>query len=423
MPHYLRTRCQARSILPIYAMLFAMQCARSMYIVLISWFALQITGELASVGKVLICWQLLASTIGPFIGPLIDRSRRRMVFMTGETIHGAGVGLLAFIAWISCADHTPISVLYATACFISVGSLLSYPSSQALIQLAGARFLMRTVSIGILSSQVGNIAGAAVGGLCLALFGVAGGLTICASSSFLAVVFANCLDEQDSIGPRQPHPHMQDLIAGLRETLTTPRLKVAGFALLLAYASAHASNALLAGFARHELKLPPGLYGWLAAMYSGGGLIGSITFALVSDLAKDKLLIAGGTLLLASATAGFSTSQTMAQAVLWQGAIGLSFMMVRAGSDVTILKTVSGRMVGRVRSNIDAAIGLVAVLIYLLPALMPNVPARHIFLGLACLFACASCAVLWMQWRGARADRARRRDDDVDPGGPSARPF
>ena len=408
------------AIQPIYAMLFAMQCARSMYIVLVSWFALQITGEIAAVGKVLICWQLLAFTVGPFIGPLIDRARRRMVFVMGETIHGAGVALLAFIAWTCSPEHTPISVLYGTACFISVGSLLSYPSSQALIQLAGTRLLMRTVAFAIFSSQVGNIVGAAVAGLCLASLGVAGSLTICAASSFLAIVFASVLGNQENIGPTRPGRHMQDLIAGLREIATTPRLTLAGFALLLAYASAHASNVLLAGFARYELKLPPSYYGWLAAMYSGGGLIGSITFAWLSSLAKERLLVAVGAVLLASATAAFSTSQTMAQAVLWQGFIGLAFMMVRAGSDVTILKTVPRRMVGRVRSNIDAGIGLVAVLIYLLPSLIPDVPARHIFLDLACLFACGSCAILWMQWRGAKADHVQRRDDHVDPGRPSA---
>ncbi|RWI54681.1 MAG: hypothetical protein EOR16_23025 [Mesorhizobium sp.] len=105
----------------------------------------------------------------------------------------------------------------------------------------------------------------------------------------------------------------------------------------------------------------------------------------------------------------------MAEAVLWQGLIGLSFMMVRAGSDVTILKAMSSRMVGRVRSNVDAAIGLVAVLIYLLPSLVPGVPARHIFLGLACLFACASCGIVWMQWRRSKAEDVPCRDDHANP--------
>ncbi len=391
--------CQSRSILPIYAMLLAMQCARSMYIVLVSWFALQITGEIASVGRVLICWQLLAFTVGPFLGPQIDRCRRRRVFMMGETIHGAGVGLLAVIAWFCSPQHTPIGVLYATASLISVGSLLSYPSSQALIKLAGARVLMRTVSMGIFSSQIGNIAGAAIAGLCLILVGVAGSLAICAASSFLAALFATFLYDQDVTGPKRPGLHIAHFMAGLRETIATPRLRSAGLALLLAYASAHASNALLAGFARYELKLPATLYGWLAAMYSGGGLIGSLTLAWLSGVAREKLLLAAGTMLLAGATAAFSTSRTMAEAVLWQGLIGLSFMMVRAGADVTILKVVPSPMVGRVRSNIDAAIGLVAVLIYLLPALMPGAPTRHIFLGLASLFAVGSCGVLWIQWR------------------------
>lgn len=414
-----RTLCHCRPPLPIYAMLFTMQCARSMYIVLVSWFALQISGDVASVGKVLICWQLLALTVGPFIGPLIDRSRRGLMFAMGEMIHAAGVGLLALIAWCYSPERTPISVLYATASLVSVGSLLSYPSSQALLQLAGARLLARTVSRGILSSQVGNIVGAAVGGLCLAVASLASGLTVCAAFSFLAAAFAGLVRHEDRASPIYRSHHLQDLIGGLLETVRNPRLRIAGCALLLAYASAHASNALLAGFAHYDLKLSSESYGWLAAMYSGGGLIGSVTLAWLSGFAKERIIIAAGTILLAAATAGFSSSQTMAEAVLWQGLIGLSFMMVRAGSDVTILKTVSSRMVGRVRSNIDAAIGLVAVFIYLIPTFASGVPVRDIFLGLASAFACGSVGIFWMQRRSAAAEHARCRDDHADPDRPS----
>jgi MFS family permease len=418
---HLRMRRFGQSVVPIYGMLFAMQCARSMFIVLVSWFALQITGETASVGKVLICWQLLAFTVGPFIGPLLDRFHRRTMFAIGETIHGMGVALLAVIASAHPPGHTPIAVLYSAACFISVGSLLSYPSSQALLQRAAAGPLVRIVSFGIFCAQVGNIVGAALGGLCVVLSGgVATGLTICAVSSFLAVVFASFLKlGEHHICPEHHNRHVQDLVRGLLETVRNPRLKVAGCALLLAYASAHASNALLAGFARYELKLSPDLYGWIAAMYSGGGLIGSVVLAKFSGVASEWVLISVGSILLAAATAAFSTSQTMAEAVLWQGCIGLSFMMVRVGSDVTVLRTVPNRMVGRVRSNIDAGIGLTAILIYLLPSIATDIGARQIFLGLSCVFACGSCGILWMQ-RDMAAEKARRHHDRVDETHPCA---
>jgi MFS family permease len=419
--HHLGMRCVGQSAVPIYGMLFAMQCARSMFIVLVSWFALQITGETASVGKVLICWQLLAFTVGPFIGPLLDRFSRRTMFAIGETIHGVGVSLLAVIAFAHSPGHTPLAVLYAAACVISVGSLLSYPSSQALLQLAAAGPLVRTVSFGILCAQVGNIVGAALGGLCLPLAGAASGLSICAVSSFLAVAFASFLNlGQHHICPEHDNRHVQGLFRGFLEIVRNPHLKVAGCALLLAYASAHASNALLAGFALYELKLSPDLYGWIAAMYSGGGLIGSVVLAKFSGVASEKVFISVGSVLLAAATAAFSTSQTLAEAVLWQGCIGLSFMMVRVGSDVTVLRTVPNRMVGRVRSNIDAGIGLTAILIYLLPSIATDIGARQIFLGLSCVFACGICGILWMQRDMAAEEKARRHHDRVDETHPCA---
>jgi hypothetical protein len=73
-------------------------------------------------------------------------------------------------------------------------------------------------------------------------------------------------------------------------------------------------------------------------------------------------------------------------------------MMIRAGSDVMVLKVVANQMVGRVRSNIDAGVGLTAIIIYLLPSLIPNVQVRLIYVGLAGLFACGSGVILWAQW-------------------------
>ena len=155
-------------------------------------------------------------------------------------------------------------------------------------------------------------------------------------------------------------------------------------------------------------------------MYSGGGLIGSVVLAKFSGVASEWVLISVGSILLAAATAAFSTSQTMAEAVIWQGCIGLSFMMVRVGSDVTVLRTVPNRMVGRVRSNIDAGIGLTAILIYLLPSIATDIGARQIFLGLSCVFACGSCGILWMQRDMAAAEKARRHHDRVDETHPCA---
>lgn len=389
----------------IYAMLFAMQGARGMFIVLISWFALQITGEIASVGKVLVCWQLLALTVGPFMGPLIDRFPRRILFTIGETIHGLGVGLLAAIAFRTSPEQTPIAVLYGTACLVSLGSLLSYPSSQALLQLVGEHQPIRTVSSGMISIQVGNIVGATLGGVCLKLAGVSPGLAVCAALSFAAAALVNLLQQENRIHSAFRVCRMPDWRRGILEIFRNPHLSLACWALLLAYASAHASNALLAGFVRADLKLSSDLYGWIAAMYSGGGLVGSVVLGRFSEVVSERALIAIGSVLLAAATAAFSTSQSFGEALLWQGFIGLSFMMVRVGSDATVLKHVPNQMIGRVRSNVDAGIGLTATLIYLIPSFAGRGSARHTILGLSALFAAWSCSILWSQWRAAAAER------------------
>ncbi|MBN9235846.1 MULTISPECIES: MFS transporter [Phyllobacteriaceae] len=401
---YAQTASAAQSILPIYALLFHMQCARSMYIVLISWLALRTGGDVTSVGKVLICWQVLALTVGPFAGHLIDRTRRRRAFAAGEMIHASGVAVLGLIVWAYGPQPTPLAVLYATASFVSLGSLLSYPSSQALLQRAGAAALMRAVSRGILAGQAGNIVGAAIGGLCLAALSMTACLLVCAGFSLVAATLTSLVNDNDDLGARSHGAHGRDLAQGLSQTLANPHIRISGCALILAFASAHASNALLAAFTRFDLNLSSETYGFLAAMYSGGGVLGSVVLSGLCNRTTERLLIAVGTVFLAAATAGFSSAHTPIEALFWQGAIGLSFTIVRAGCDVTILKTVPTRMVGRVRSNIDAAIGVAAVAVYLLPTLLHGFAARDMFVGLSLAFACGSGLILWLQWRAAKAD-------------------
>lgn len=394
---------QRLGYLPLYSMLFAMQCARSMFIVLISWFTLEITGNVTSVGKVLICWQLLAFTVGPFLGPHLDRLPRRHLFVFGETLHAVGVLLLSLVAVCLSPIDIPIAALYVCACLISLGSLLSYPCSQALLQRTGKDMLARAVAFSLLCIQLGNIVGAALAGLCLPLTGVGGGLTICAVWSFVAVASTWLLKLDNDRCVRMPRAnHGLLLLAGVVSTVGNPRLRASLCALMLAYASAHASNALLAGFARDDLKLTGELYGWIAAMYSGGGLLGSAVLARFIDKLDASVFMTVGSVLVSLATALLSTAHTFAEAMLWQGLIGLSFMMIRVAGDVAVLKAVPNRMVGRVRSNIEAGIGLAAIAVYLI-ASFSNLGARHTFLGLSGLFACAAIAVVSLERGQLRA--------------------
>lgn len=385
-------------VLPIYAMFFAMQCARSMYIVVVSWFALHITGEVSAVGKVLVCWQLLGFAAGPFVGTLVDRFKRRSVFIVGECIHGGGIGLLAVYALIWSPDQTSMPVLYVTACIVSVGSLLSFPAIQALVQLVGGKVLMRTISVGMFSGQIGNIAGAVIGGLCLAVFGIAWGLIACASFSIIAAVFAFLLrvDEGDR-GREMPRAKFSGLVEGMAEIIGRPPVLLAGFAILLAYSSAHAANAFLAGFTRYDLNLSANEYGWIAAMYSGGGLFGSIALAYFSNAMRERYLLRYGAFLLAASAVGFSTAGSMGQAIFWHALAGLAFTALRVGSDVTILKMVPNDMIGRVRSNIQAGVGMLAITIYFIPSLFPDLAIRQIYLVFGCVVFVAALGIIWMQ--------------------------
>jgi predicted MFS family arabinose efflux permease len=396
------------NLMPIYAMSFAMQGARSMYIVLLSWLALDITNEVSAVGRVLIFWQILGFALGPLMGPFVDRFRRRTIFIIGEISHGAGIALLALFTLAAVAELPDMTALYVTACLVSLGSLLSVPAVQALIQLTGRGVLMRAISLGIFSGQIGNIVGAVTGGVCIKLLGVPASLAVCAAFSFAAAALATLLRVAERRSERQPerHAHLSELAGGYTEIVKNPEVLLATFAIMVAFSSSHATNALLAGFVRYELELSPDKYGWIAMMYSGGGLLGSITLACFCGAVQKRFLLCSGSILLAMATGGFSTALTLEQAMLWHGLVGLSFTALRAGGDATILQCVPNAVVGRVRSNIEGAIGLTAIAVYCLPSFLSAIAIREIYLGFAGTFAIAACIIMRAQHRISAAAAA-----------------
>lgn len=378
-------------------MFFAMQCARSVFVIAIAWFALRLTGQIRAVGWVLIFWQFFGLVVGPFMGAVVDRHKRQVLLALGEGISATGVTGLALYAFLLSPEATPLAMLCVVACIVSVGSLLSMPALQALLQISGGPALTRSVAFGALFAQLGNIAGAAVAGISIAKLGIASTLGLCAAfSSIVAIVSLFAIDE----GRRRHAPVAQtgliSVIEGFQVIRRSRAICTCCVTAIFSFSVCHITNVFLGAFTLSELALDAISYGWVAAAISCGGLAGTMLLAAFPGSGAERLVLSYGLLILALAVGGFASASTLWQAMTWSALIGLAFVVVRAVCDARLLKSVPNEMIGRINSNILSGIGAIGVLIYLSPNLLTIGSVRYAYVAYAAVLAIVWLAsILW----------------------------
>ena len=411
-----------RSQLPVLLVclvVLATKSARAMYYVTMSWLALQITGEVAAVGLVLIWWPLLSLTLGPLIGAIVDRSNRSRIFMLGEGLQAAASAGLALTVSFGTAEDVGIAALYVTACVVSLGSLLSLPAIQGLLQAVGGTSMTRVVALGASVHQLGSVVGSVLGGLIVASLGTGAGLFAVAGFLAAAACLVAPLHRYAAVPcDGTPSSYSSAVSDGFRLIFRNPALLAACVAIALVWSAAQMSSVLLAAFTQYSLGLGVDAYGWIDAMWGVGALVVGVILVGAAPAAIERWLLRFGLLTLAASTACFSAAQGLWSAVLLHGVMGMAFAASRITYDAYILRTVDSSMVGRVRNNIQAAIGAMGLAIYLLPSIYVGASTRVVYLAFGGFLAVAA-AVLFV-WRNrldvvaaVHASAAGTAEDDI----------
>ncbi|WP_420349393.1 MFS transporter [Pelagibius sp.] len=409
-------------VLLICLMILATKCGRSMYFVIVSWLALHITGDVASVGLVLVWWPLLSLTLGPLMGAVIDRFNRCNLFILGEGLRlGAIVGLLlasSFGPPSEADEGISMVALHLTACMVSLGSLFSLPATQGLLQAVGRESLTRIVALGASVHQFGSISGAALGGLTVALLGFEAALSIVATCCLAAMAFAAPLHRDgDLLSSDEAPSYSTAVMDGVRLVFRDQQLLIACLAIALLWSAAQMSTVLLAAFTRFELGLGADAYGWIDAMWGVGAIIAGFLMVRLSHHLPERYLRRFGLLFLAGATACFSAAGELWSALVLHGLMGMAFAANRIVYDTYILKTVESGMVGRVRNNIQAAIGTMGILVYLLPSLYEGHSVRLAYMVFAGFLAVSAVALVLWRYRLNKAKTPDAQFSHVDSGG------
>ena len=174
-----------RSFRDVWLASLASNAGSWLQVVASGWVILQITGSPAAVGALALVTRAPAIGLSTVAGQLADRFDRRAVGIWSFLLQAAAAGALALITGLTGPE---VWSIYALTFLVGVGFALGLPAMLALIPtlVPGPR-LSQAVSLNAAGINVARLAGPAVGGATLALFGA----TVCFAVnavSFLALV-------------------------------------------------------------------------------------------------------------------------------------------------------------------------------------------------------------------------------------------
>ena len=283
-------------------------------IVASGWLILQITGSPAAVGALALVTRAPAILLLTVAGQLADRFERRAIGIWTFLLQAAAAGTLALITWLNGPQTWAIYVL---TFLVGVGFALGLPAMLALIPaLVPVPRLSQAVSLNAAGINVARLAGPAIGGATLAVFGATACFALNAVS-FLALVLVLLRIPAGRAAASRERVGMREALAYASRDAGMRRLLI-GMAAFTALASPIQE---LAPVVADRLDAGPEGLGMLLGAMGGGALVGAWLLERLhgGGLPRHRAL--------PIATVTFSAGMAVVALTpwLWLGLLGMAF--------------------------------------------------------------------------------------------------
>jgi MFS family permease len=257
------------------------------------WLILQLTGSAVAVGALALVQTLpitLLSLVGGAIADRVDLRRMVLACESVLCIQAAALCVLALTGSIQAWQ------LYALGLVRGVALALNQPARHALVfQTVGRDDLTNAVALMASVGTTARILGPAIGGIVLAFTGPGEAFGINALSSVVGIAAILAMH----LAPRPPRTEPPpSILVGVGQTLrfavSSRRVAVVFFTLILVSTFAFNFDVMLPLVAKLTLDAGPRTYGLIAAVFGAGALTGALTLA---TLGKARVaLVLGGAL-------------------------------------------------------------------------------------------------------------------------------
>jgi len=197
-----------------------------------SFAVLRVTGSTADLSYVIAAQAAPMLVFSLLSGVLADRFRPQRVIVAGNLCVVAGEGVFGLL--MLTTGHPPLWAMISLEAVTGIGGAVFYPASSALLpQLVPEALLQEGSAISRLAMNMGQMTGAAAGGVLVAVAGPGWALTLCAAGMSGTVPLM--LAVKGGRGPARAAHDSPDLIAELREGWTEFRRHTWLWATVLQY--------------------------------------------------------------------------------------------------------------------------------------------------------------------------------------------
>jgi MFS family permease len=401
-----------------YRMLWAGQfvsvVGTQMHAVALSWQVYQLTGSpiyLGILGLVRAVTLMAMSLVG---GAQADaRDRRRILLIT----QGVLLALSAGLGVATALDLVNVTMLFIVAAMVAATSAFDGPARQALIPaLVPRQDLTSAMSLNILAMSIARMAGPAIGGVSVALLGIAGTYMLDAMT-FLGTITALLLMRTTVSPPAVREAGMKAIVEGLRFIRATP--VIWGVMLIDFMANLLGSTMGLAPvFASDVLEAGPQGLGLLLSAPAAGAVLGGIIISVVPTVSRPGRLIVASVVAYGGFLALFGLAPSLIWALLALGGAGAADSISVAMRHAVRNLATPDELRGRVAASHGALAmggprlgefqsGFTATLIGAREAMVVG--------GIGCML-----AVLLITWMAPAVNRYRFAEENSDPEGDAA---
>ena len=292
-----------------------------MHSIALSWQVFELTGSVALLGVLGLTRAVSLMTVSLAGGAIADSVNRRHLLIA------TNLGLLFLSGLLSVATFAGfvnVPLLFVVAALVSSVSSFDSPARQALIPTLVPRGrIPDAMSMNILTGNVANVLGPAIGGFAIAWIGIWGTYAIDAAS-FLAVVCALLVMEQrDNERVRIARGSVAMVVEGLKFVRDTP--VIYGVMLLDFLATIlGATVALTPVFAQTIFDAGPQGLGLLNSAPAIGAVVGAAVMSVVAPPRKPGKVIVGAVMSYGVFLALFGISPNIWVAMLFLAGYGAS---------------------------------------------------------------------------------------------------
>lgn len=293
----------------IWAGQFVSVLGTQMHAVALSWQVYELTGSplyLGILGLVRAVTIMAMSLVG---GAQADARDRRQILIVTQLVL---LGLSAGLGVATALDVVNVTMLFIVAGLVAATSAFDGPARQALIPaLVPRRDLTAAMSLNILAMSVARMAGPAVGGVSVALIGVAGTYMLDATT-FLGTITALLIMRTRIAPPAVREAGLKAIVEGLRFIRATPVIwgvMLTDFAATLL----GSSMGLAPVFASDILDAGPQGLGLLLSAPAAGAVLGGLIVSIAPTASRPGRLIIGSVV----AYGGFLVLFGIAPTLIW----------------------------------------------------------------------------------------------------------